>query len=425
MPDFLIPYGSEKIALQLPEGCQAADWIEPPFIPAATDPNEVVHKALANPVDGKHIRDFGKINNAVIAVNDKTRPVPNDILLPPLLDELARAGLSPDDITFLIATGTHVPMQPDEYQRILPEEIYKTYTVLSHDCDNQENLVYRGETTRGTQVWANRRFVEADLKIVVGNIEPHHFAGFSGGHKSAAIGLSGRRTINQNHAMLIDPQARIAEYSSNPLRQDIEEIGELIGANLALNAILNSEKRIVTAVSGAPLAVMQAGIPLSRQICQTQTKGKYDLVIASAGGAPKDINFYQSQKAITHASLLTRDGGVIVLAAECPEGTGSRAYEEFMVGISTTAEVFEKSRAMGFRVGPHKAFQVARDAARVKIVLLSAIPYDLVARLLMVPAGSMEEAVQTALLLLSPAPPEKLRIAILPHATNTIPITLD
>ena len=150
--------------------------------------------------------------------------------------------------------------------------------------------------------------------------------------------------------------------------------------------------------------------------------GKYDLVIASAGGAPKDINFYQAQKALTHASLFARDGGVIILAAECPEGSGNRAYEEFMNGVTSPEQVFEKFRQMGFRVGPHKAFQVARDAARVKIILVSSIDPALVSKLLMTPAGSLDEALELAYRSLSPLSPDKIRAAVLPRATNTIPV---
>jgi nickel-dependent lactate racemase len=357
-----------------------------------------------------------------IAINDKTRPVPHEHLLPPLLDALHAAGVPVEAVTFFIATGTHLPLSPDEYNRILPEEIYRKYQVISHNCDNEANLVELGTTTRGTPILANRRFIESDLRIVVGNIEPHHFAGFSGGFKTAAIGLTGRKSINHNHAMLVDPEARIAVFDRNPLRQDIEEIGSAMRVQFALNAILNSEKKIVRAISGSPDAVLRAGIPISQEICQVKAGRKYDLVIASVGGAPKDINFYQSQKALTHASLFTRDNGVIILVAECPEGSGSAAYEAFMEGVSTPQEVFEKFQRLGFRVGPHKSFQVARDAARVKIILVSRIPSQLVSRLLMTPAENLEQAFHLAAGHLSPTPSGLTNIAVLPRATNTIPV---
>lgn len=429
MPIHTLPYGPGFLSLDfltstLPANTQI-DWIEPEYVGPAPDPLAVVRGALKNPAGGRTIPVGGPDRTVAIAVNDKTRPVPHEYLLPPLLAELLAAHYPESAVQFIIATGTHTPMPPEDYARVLPEEILLRYRVNSHNCDDLDGLVYLDRTSRGTPIYANRDFMQADLRIVVGNIEPHHFAGFSGGYKTAAIGLAGRETINHNHAMLVEPQAKIAAFGDNPLRQDIEEIGRAMRVDFALNAVLNGEKKIVQAVAGDPESVMRAGIPISQGICQIPSTGRYDLVVASVGGAPKDINFYQSQKALTHASLFTRDGGVIILAAACPEGTGSQAYETFMEGVETPQAVFEKFRQEGFRVGPHKAFQVARDAARVHIILVSDIPGPKIARLLMAPAASLEEAVAKALAILTTqegAPTDPLRVAVLPRATNTIPI---
>jgi len=428
MTTYQFPYGKTNLSLELPDHYHA-DWIEPAYIPPAPDPIQVVADAIANPVDGIQLDRYSTARSVAIAINDKTRPVPHKHLLPPLLDALHKIGIPEQAITFYIATGTHLPMPADEFERILPAEIASKYKVVSHNCDDLDNLVLKGTTSHGTRVWVNRGFYQADLKIVVGNIEPHHFAGFSGGYKTAAIGLVGRETINPNHAMLVDPNSRIAEFAQNPLRQDIEEVGDAINVQFALNAILNSEKKIVRAVCGHPRAVMKAGIPISQEICQIKigpgaigTGEKYDVVIASVGGAPKDINFYQSQKALTHASLFTRDGGVIILAAECPEGSGSKAYEDFMNGVTSVDEVFSKFRTVGFRVGPHKAFQVARDLARVRIILVSKIPAEKVRELLMVPASTLQEALVLAQGLLGVDENMPLRAALLPRATNTVPV---
>jgi lactate racemase len=415
-----LPYGNAYFSLPHLEQAHV-EWIEPAYTPPAPDPIQEVREALQNPVDGHPLADYRGVKSAAIAINDKTRPVPHEHLLPPLLDALRDIGLADSEIRFFIATGTHLPMLPEEFDRILPAEIISRYQIFSHNCDDEANLVNCGQTSRGTLVRANRQFLSADLRIVVGNIEPHHFAGFSGGHKTAAIGLTSRVTINHNHAMLADPGARIAAYDGNPLRADIDEIGEAMGVHFALNAILNGEKKIVQVVAGSPLAVMQAGIPISAQVCQTSVTEKFDMVIASAGGAPKDINFYQSQKALTHASLFTRDGGVIILISECPEGVGSPAYEAFMEGVESPQAAFEKFRHMGFRVGPHKAFQVARDAARVSIIMVSNIPAERVSRLLMTPAATLQEAVDLGLARLG-AQGGLPRIAVLPRATNTIPV---
>ncbi|MGD0707960.1 MAG: nickel-dependent lactate racemase, partial [Anaerolineaceae bacterium] len=312
--------------------------------------------------------------------------------------------------------GTHLPLGFEEFTKILPKELVDQYHIESHNCDEIGNMFYLGTTQRQTPVYVNKRFHDMEYKIVVGNIEPHHFAGFSGGMKTAAIGLTGRQTINANHAMLRDPRATIAEYEKNPLRQDVEEIGEKIGVDLAVNAVLNADKQIVKVFAGNPKEVMLAGIPVSRAVCQKAVSRCYDVVIASVGGHPKDINLYQSQKALTHASLLTKDGGTVILVAACPEGSGSRLYETFMEGVQTPDEVFLKFEQEGFSVGPHKAFQIARELKRIHVILVSQMPDKLVKKLLLTP----EHNVLDALKQVSPAL-DSVSIVVMPHATNTIP----
>jgi nickel-dependent lactate racemase len=191
-------------------------------------------------------------------------------------------------------------MAAEEFPSIIPEAILRRYPVLSHNARDAETLLYLGETSRGTPMWVNKHFAQADVRIVVGNIEPHQFVGFSGGVKTAAIGLGGAQTIQHNHAMLSLPGARLGEFETNPARQDVEEIGAAAGVQFALNAVLNQEKQIVHALAGNPLAVMKAGIPLSRQVCQLGVPAPYDLLLVSPGGHPKDINVYQAGWRMRH-----------------------------------------------------------------------------------------------------------------------------
>jgi len=308
-------------------------------------------------------------------------------------------------------------MPPEEYPRVVPREILARYPVLCHDPDDRENLVHLGTTSRGTPVWVNQRFLEADLRIVVGNIEPHQFQGFSGGVKSAAIGLTGRDTVSHNHAMMTDPRAQLGRYADNPARQDVEEIGQLISVHFALNAILNGRKEIVRVIAGEPWAVMQTGIPLSREVCQATVAAPFDLVIASPGGHPKDLNLYQSQKALAHASPITRDGGTVIVAAACPEGCGNRAYEAWMEGMGAHEEVLTRFQREEFRAGPHKALLIARDAVRVHVLLVSNMDPDLVCRLLLTPVASIDRALAVSL----SDQPLDTRVGIMPRASSTIP----
>lgn len=414
---YSLPYGKDKIEFQLADNL-SVDWIAPAPVAGVSDPRAAIEAALDHPVDGRLFSQFQGARTAAIAVNDKTRPVPLHLLLPPLIRRLENLGIAPEQIQLFFATGTHTPLTQEEMIALLPPALANRHPLISHDCDDTADLISLGVTQNRTQVLCSKRFLQADVKIVTGNIEPHHFAGFSGGAKTFSIGLAGRETINRNHSLLLEPFARTGEYDRNPLRQDIEEIGQMAKLDLALNAVLNDKKEIVQVFSGLPLSVMQAGIPVARRVCQTPTHGPYDLVIASVGGHPKDINLYQAQKALTHASMLTRDGGVVILVAACPEGSGSKGYEALMTRYSSPAEVLEKFDRVDFRVGPHKAFQFARELVRIRVILVSDMPEDLVRKLYLVPAKAPQAAVQLALEML----PAITRVAVMPRAINTIPL---
>ncbi len=417
MPSYQLPYGNTLQTLNVPEQFQV-DIIHAPEVPPSADPLTQVETALDHSLDDYRLDQFAGVESVAIAINDKTRPAPHEHLLPPLLARLERLGVRPEAIELIVATGSHLPMPSEEFPKILPPEILSRYKVSSHDCDDPAQLVHLGTTPRGTPVLANRRYMRAGLRIVVGNIEPHHFMGFSGGVKSAAIGLVSRQTINANHAMLPDPHCSVGLYEQNPMRMDVEEIGKIIGVHFALNTIQDSERRIIRALAGHPLAVMRAGVDLSRQFCQVQIDRPYDLVFTSPGGYPKDINLYQAQKALTHGALIAKDGASVVLVAECREGPGSASLEAYMQSIASLQDAFEQFDRHGFQIGPHKAFQIAKIAERVKILLVSQMSEALARKYFFTPAPDA----QTAWDRQASSLPAAARIAILPSATHTIPI---
>jgi len=281
-------------------------------------------------------------------------------------------------------------------------------------------LTFLGSTARGTPVHINSDYLAADYRIVIGNIEPHQFQGFSGGVKSAAIGLAGAETINYNHAMMRDAYARLGEFEQNPARQDVEEIGRMIGIDFAVNALLNGEKQIIRAFAGDPFAVMRAGIPEARALYQAPVDAPFDLMIASPGGHPKDINIYQAQKGLAHAAAVTKSGGVLILCAACPEGSGSIDYEAWMMNppMRSHEAVLERFEREGFQVGRHKAFQVSRDAARVHTVLVSELDDEFVRALLLHPQPDLQTAIDRALEKL----PCDARIGVMPVANATMAV---
>ena len=418
-----IPYGNQTFDII----CTLEKSSVEIFIPGLTykplpTPSAAVANAINSPVDKNTILEHCTSTTSVgITINDKTRPVPNTLLLTPLLHKLKALGIENSAITIFIASGTHVPMKPEEYQLILSQEIINTIQISAHNSDDETQLCEIGKTFRGTPVFVNKEFFHKDLKIVVGDIELHHFAGYSGGVKSAAIGLAGRQTINHNHKLLLDNQSILGNYAHNPLRNDIEEIGELMGINLALNAVLNERKEIVKVFFGKPRDVIKAGIKVVNDISQVPIESLYDLVVASAGGYPKDINLYQAQKAMTHASLFCKPAGKIILIAECIEGVGSDGYLEFMRNVDSAEEVIKKFEENEFSVGPHKAFQIARLLTKHQIFFYSSISTSLTKSLLLNPLSSVREIDD----LINNTISSGGRVAILPYATACIPKLTD
>jgi len=419
MTRFHVPYGKTHLDFSIPDSFRT-QVLAPAQIPPLAEPMREVYRTLDAPAGGCRLSDFPSARSVAIAINDKTRPVPLNLLLPPLLQRLAEQGIPDDAITLIIATGTHLPMRADEFASIVSAEILSRHRVVSHDCDNTGNLVDLGTTTRGTPILTNRLFVNAELRIALGNLEPHQFVGFSGGVKCAAIGLGGRTTVTHNHSMMLNPNANIARYANNPARQDIEEIGERIGVHFALNSVINENHEIVHVIAGEPRTVMQIGIPLVLELYRAPVGAPFDLVITSPGGHPKDINLYQTQKALAHATLVTKPGGRVVLCGACPEGTGSDHYDQWIADKHSHAQVLEAFQREGYRLGAHKAFMISRDASRERVLFVTEMPAELTRRCLLERCESLDAALAIALRGLAP----NARIGIMPYANATIPVLM-
>jgi len=412
-----LPYGKKHLQISFSDD-QVFDQILPvESLVSRKQEINIIEDSLTNCID---IEDGKLLSNTdlriAIAVNDATRPIPNDILLPPLLNKIEDFGIPPDNISLFIATGTHKCPTKHEIFDLLSQEVAEQYRVIVHDCDDLSNLIFLGNSADETPIYVNKEFYFHDIKVVVGQIEPHHFMGFSGGVKSAVIGLGGRKTIEMNHQKIIDPMAKMGIFYKNPMRQEVEEIGEIIGVDIALNVILNSKKQIVKCLYGDPCQVILKGIKASAKICQVKNHGEYDLVIASPGGYPKDINFYQSQKAITHACTFLKKNGVVILTSECAEGPGSKSFERFFDGKQTPLEIITSFENQEFKIGPHKAYQLALQLMDYHIIVVSDMGHNIVRKMLLTPASDISEAISKSKIFL----PEKPRIAVLPYATHTM-----
>lgn len=416
MTEFVLPYGKTQINLQIPSIFKT-DLLTPSTFPTLAEPQQTIQTTLNNPIGRRKLADVANIGSVGIAINDKTRPVPQPNPINIFLDCLGSIGISKEKISIFIGSGTHKPMEDSELSQILDPEIINHYRIIVHDCDRSP-MVDLGETAHRTPIQINAEYYNCDLKMTVGNIEPHHFMGFSGGVKTAVIGLASRDTITANHSMLTHPQAKSGVFYINPMRQDIEEMGRKVRIDYSLGSILNEQKQITNVFFGEPVKVMDAAIPIVRDIFGVCVNKPYDLVIASPGGAPKDINLYQAQKGLTHAARITRNGGWVILTAACPEGSGSPSYETFITAAKSHKEVLDQFDMGYFQVGPHKAFQISRDAVRVNIVLISDIAAEKVKQWLLTP--SQPQLIQQLINWIAARLPSNARVAVLPASTRTM-----
>jgi lactate racemase len=408
-----LPYGKTKLSIDLPAGWNPEILRPNPAVPVS-DPAQEVRESLEAPLGEKKIEAFRGVQSVAIAISDETRPVPNRLILPILMDRLHQMGIPASAITLLIASGLHEPLSPSRFSNLLSPDMIAKYRVIAHDAKALD-LVSCGKTSRGTPVFVNPVFHRADLRLVVGLIDPHQFVGYTGGVKCAAIGLAGAETIEANHSLLFHPQAVVGEIKNNPIRQDIEEVGRLMGVHFVVNVVLDEANRLLKAYSGDPHTVENTGSAFCRTFYEIPVQKEYDVVVASCGGYPKDINVYQAQKGLAHVTPLVKAGGDIILLAECPEGHGSETFHQTMKKYSGPTEVVEGFQKEQFRMGAHKAFLWARSLAKARVYMVSEIGPDLGRDLMVYPVKNVGEAIQRIQMKYSKPP----RIAVFPKANST------
>jgi len=416
-----VPYGHGRQSCSVPAGVECVygrlKQVEPEL-----EAGELICQALDNLLGEVDLEKLKRAGTVAIAVSDITRPVPTRIILEKLLPWLAQSGISHDRITVLVGGGLHRPATEEEIIYLLGEELLqKIKHVVAHDADYNEDLAFLGNSPQGTPVYVNKYFAQADYKIVTGMIDAHQFMGFTAGVKGAVIGLGGRPTITGNHQRLFQPGAELGHLEGNPARTDLEDIGRIIGVDMIVNVVLNDKKQVVKAVAGHPITAHRAGVEFAKEVFGVQMN-RADVVIASPGGFPKDINVYQTQKALTPAAQLAKPGGTIILVAECTEGSGEESFEKEMSLYQNPGDVVSAFKQKDFVIGPHKAYLWSRTLAQTKTVLVSDKVSPSLAQTLMIDVKStLQEAIDTVLA----DYPSNVKIAVLPNANSVIPVIKD
>ncbi len=321
-----LPYGERGIDAALPD---SATVLLPERTPAFADSLVAVRAAIEAPIAGPPLARIARAGQrAAIVVSDITRPVPNALMLPPILETLEAAGVRPDDISIIIGTGLHRVSRADEHQRILGAEIAARYRIVDHDARDRSTQRFLFTTPRGVEVWVQRDYMDAGLRILTGFVEPHLFAGYSGGGKAMMPGICGAEAIMANHdaRMIGHPKATWCSTDGNPIFEEMRDIALKSNPSFTVNVTLDAEKRMTGVFAGELVAAHEAAIAHAAHQAQRPIPHQYDIVLVTNMGYPADLVLYQAVKGISVAAQACAPGGTILLVAECREGVGASEY---------------------------------------------------------------------------------------------------
>jgi len=341
-----LAYGVSGLWLDLPDTLDVT-VLEPEFVPALPDPEAALRAALAAPLDSPPLRECVRASDRVaIVFSDITRPTPNHLLLPAVLEAIAH--VPPEQIVLCNALGTHRANTPEELARLLGPAANGCYRVVQNNAFDPATQVCLGRTSRGHELWINREYMAADVKILTGFIEPHFFAGFSGGGKAAMPGMAGLQTVLGNHdaGMIDHPRATWGVTCGNPIWEEAREAALRTEPAFLLNVTLNRDQAVTGVFAGALPAAHDAGIAFACRTAMIEVAAPFDIVITTNAGYPLDQSLYQSVKGMSAAAQIVRPGGAIILAAACADGIPEHGlYGELLRSAGSPADVLAMVRA--------------------------------------------------------------------------------
>jgi len=415
-----LAYGKKGMEVRLPDDLHPV-VVEPEYVPALAEQAESIRDALRRPIGSRALREVVRSSDKVSVVfNDITRPTPYPVILPALLAELDH--VRDDRIVLLNATGTHRPNTEPELRRMLGNQILDRFRILQNDALDRSTHTRVGTTRGGNEVWLHKEYVECDVRILTGFIEPHFFAGFSGGGKACMPGLALLETVLRNHSVahLDDPKATWGVTYGNPLWEEILEAASMVPPAFLLNVTLNRNKQITGVFAGDLEQSHKEGCAFAKKTAMVPVRQPYDIVITSNSGYPLDLNVYQSIKGISAASQIVKKGGSIIMAADCWDGIPDHGqYARLLRHASSSEHLLETIRAPGFSVQDMWQVQIqALISQKADVYLYSENLRDeqIIAALLK-PCHSIEATVQELVQKLGRA----ASICVLPEGPQTIP----
>ena len=424
---YTIPYGEGQITFDLPPGMRGTVVESKKVLPIA-DVEAAIAEALAKPVNSPPLRELARPGDtACIVFTDITRASPDHLLVPALLAELAAAGVRDEDITLLCGIGMHRPSTPEEKAAKLGAEVVARYRVIDNEPQNPAALVDLGTTESGIPLSVHRAAYEADLLIATGIVEPHQYAGYSGGRKTVAVGAAGEAMIAYTHGpqMVDHPGTRLGRIEGNPFHEAVSEAARRAGLRFILNVVLDDEKRVVAVRAGEPEAAFLELVALARELYEVEVPQQYDVVIGGVG-FPKDANLYQASRAASYLFFaptpVVKPGGFLIIPARCEEGAGEGVGEqrflEKMRDARDMPSLLEELRRTGYPPGAQRAFIMAKVLEEAQVVIVGSKHPDLVEACKMIPAETVDEALGIVAETLGP----ELDVLIVPHALLTLPV---
>jgi len=415
-----LPYGSdwwtEEVDLS-PEVMVAS----PPSLPLVENLSQAVRNALASPLGTPPFRQLLSPEDRVaIVVNDITRGTPSRFIVDALAEEMEAAGIRDENVTLVVATGTHRASTGGELGYMLGEHNVRRFRVVNHDCKDRHTLTFVGETKGGLSLWVNGEVAQATVRILTGSVRPHQLAGFSGGRKSIMPGVADQTTITCHHSLPFHPfEPAMGRLEGNQFHEEAVEGAKLLGVTGVVNTVSNSRGQAVGVVAGDLVMAHEAGTKLCARASQLCFPQKADVTLVSPGGYPHDINLHQAQKAIAVAELVTKPNGPIILLAECRDGMGGR-FAQWLQQASNPQEVVDQFRIGVEKAGLSKAMAFARAALRHPILVVSKeLLEGALADIFLRQAASLNEALRTSLEMSGTG----ALLAIIPHASDTVPLT--
>ena len=366
------------------------------------DPSSRIESCLREPIGTEPLAELAhRRKDACVVICDVTRPVPNAVLLPPILATLEAGGIARENILVLVATGMHRPNVGDELKQMVGESVFNNYRIENHDGRELSDHIHLGQTPRGVPAWIDRRYVEAGLKITTGLIEPHFMAGFSGGRKVICPGVAAFETIKLWHGppLIEHPNARTGCLDGNPIHEDNTRIARMAGCDFIVNVVVNARRQILHVVAGDMEEAFLRGVDFVRGPFTDTLPEPVDIVVTTSAGFPLDTTFYQSIKGMVGALPILKPGGTIVLAAGMSEGIGSDDFQRLFQEHASPEAFMQRIRTEGYFVMDQwqlEELAIVLRTARVKVVT-GGLPAETLQQLFVEPAESVETAVAEAI----------------------------